>query len=271
MEHHRPQPDARLIRAARSLHHNRRQAELVDARLARAEAHIASWLELSGLTQAMLGMFRVTLVGERVQITKLVAPDGAQPPLPAIYPPTAPASIHGVAEVQVPLPERLTPLSEGEMALLARGMLAALSSAELAPLLARHEAGRRLHAPADVYALLAPEMACLTQEQLRALTLTTRHDLLGNHLIYQGTATSTHVRPMEVFRPAILQHAQAVIVAHNHPSGDPSPSPEDMAITRALARAAKTLDVEFVDHIVVAASGFYSFRERGHLPIDTRD
>lgn len=269
MEHDRPAPDARLLRAARSLHHNRRQAQLVDARLARAEAHIASWLERSGLTQAMLGMFRVTLVGERVQITKLDAPDSSQPPLPAIYPPSAPGPVHRVAEV--PLPERLEPLSEGEMAQLARGMLAALSSAELAPLLARHEAGPQLNTPADVYALLSPEMAPLTQEQLRALTLSTRHRLLGNHLIYQGTSTGTQVRPMEVFRPAILQHAYGVIIAHNHPSGDPSPSPEDMAITRVLAGAAKTLDVQLVDHIVVAASGFYSFRERGHLPMDIRD
>jgi len=79
------------------------------------------------------------------------------------------------------------------------------------------------------------------------------------------------VRTAEVFRPAVVQQATAVIVAHNHPSGDPTPSVDDHALTRQLAEAGSLLGIRLVDHIVIAASGFYSFRESGQMPAVTTD
>lgn len=272
MEHTQPHPDRRLVRAARSLHANRLKAAVAIERSERAEEAIRSWLALSGQSQAMLGLFEVVLEGTALAVTKHDAPDANQLPLPgealAAYAAPRRQSVPSLraAEPGPAAPsERLAGLSDAELALVARGLLTALSSAELAPLLARHEAGMRVHAPSDVVALLAPEMSRLSQEQLRVLTLSTRQTVLGNHLVYQGTVNSTHVRAAEVYRPALVQQAARIVVAHNHPSGDPVPSPEDHALTRSLTAAGDLLDVELVDHIVIAADRFYSFREHGYI------
>lgn len=117
--------------------------------------------------------------------------------------------------------------------------------------------------PSVAYQLLRPEMAHLAQEQLRTINLTTKHRMLASHLIYQGTLRSTTVRLAEVFRPAIIERASGLIVVHNHPSGDPSPSQDDIRTTRQLVEAGKLLDIEVLDHVVIAASGYVSLRERG--------
>ena len=117
--------------------------------------------------------------------------------------------------------------------------------------------------PQDVYDLLGKEMSQLAQEQLRVLLLDRRNQVLGQRTVYQGNTYSSIVRPAEVFRAAVVESMPAVVVAHNHPSNDPAPSPEDVSITRDLARAGKLLGIELVDHIVIGGKGFVSLKERG--------
>jgi DNA repair protein RadC len=110
------------------------------------------------------------------------------------------------------------------------------------------------------------------QEAFYCIYLDRKNHPLGRHLITLGTATGTLVSPREVFRGAILANAVGLCVAHNHPSGDPAPSSADVQVTRALREAAKILQIELLDHVIVGdpksdpqGRGFFSFREAGHL------
>ena len=123
-----------------------------------------------------------------------------------------------------------------------------------------------INTPHDVYDLLGPEMSALAQEQLRVLLLNTRSQVVGQRVVYQGNVSSAIVRAAEVLRPAILKAVPSIIVSHNHPSSDPSPSPEDVAVTRDLAKAAKLLDIDLLDHIVIGGKSFVSLKERGLMP-----
>ena len=117
--------------------------------------------------------------------------------------------------------------------------------------------------PDDVRRVLGPEMAALAQEQLRVLLLDTKGRLVGQRVIYQGNVNSSQVRAAEVFRPAVVEAVPTVIIAHNHPSGDPTPSPNDVSVTRRLAQAGKLLDVEVFDHVVIGREGVVSLKGRG--------
>ena len=117
--------------------------------------------------------------------------------------------------------------------------------------------------PDDVRRLLGPEMAPLAQEQLRVLLLDTKNHVVGQRVIYQGNVSSAIVRTAEVFRPAVIEAVPSIIVSHNHPSQDPTPSPEDAALTRELVQAGKLLDIELLDHIVIGGERFVSLKERG--------
>ena len=123
-----------------------------------------------------------------------------------------------------------------------------------------------INCPADVQKLLAPEMSTLAQEQLRVLLLNTKNLVVGQRVIYQGNVNSSIVRPAEVFRPAVVEAVPSIIVSHNHPSHDPTPSPEDVAITRELFQAAKLLGIDLLDHIVIGGERFVSLKERGLMP-----
>jgi DNA repair protein RadC len=149
-----------------------------------------------------------------------------------------------------------------------------LGEAKTAQLKAAFELGRRMLAtspeerfvirsPADVAQLLMAEMAHLEQEHFRVLYLDTRNRLLGSETIYVGSLNASHIRVGEVFRDAVKRNCAAIIVAHNHPSGDPSPSPEDVEVTRQLVAAGKLLDIEVLDHLVIGQQRFVSLRERG--------
>jgi DNA repair protein RadC len=116
--------------------------------------------------------------------------------------------------------------------------------------------------PADAYNMLT-DMAQLEQEQMRVILMDTRNRVQGIHTIYQGSLNTTMVRVGELFREAIRCNCAGIIVAHNHPSGDPSPSPEDVAITRDIVAAGKLTSVEVLDHIVVGRNRFVSLKERG--------
>ena len=120
-----------------------------------------------------------------------------------------------------------------------------------------------INCPEDVRRLLGPEMSALAQEQLRVLLLNTRNQVVGQRVIYQGNVNSSVVRAAEVLRPAVMEAVPSIIVSHNHPSHDPTPSPEDVACTRDLAQAAKLLGIELLDHIVIGGEKFVSLKERG--------
>jgi DNA repair protein RadC len=106
-------------------------------------------------------------------------------------------------------------------------------------------------------------MSALEQEQLRVILLDTRNRVLGIETVYQGSLNSSQVRVGELFKAAVRRNAAALIVVHNHPSGDPTPSPDDVAITRAIVQAGKLLDVEVLDHLVIGGGRHLSLKERG--------
>lgn len=135
------------------------------------------------------------------------------------------------------------------------------------------ELGRRLLAsspqqkpqvssPADAANLLMSEMSLLEQEHLRLILLDTRNRVLSTPTIYVGSLNTSVIRVGELFRHAIRENAAAVIVAHNHPSGDPSPSPEDIKVTRQIVQAGKILDIEVLDHLVIGRQRYCSLKER---------
>lgn len=117
--------------------------------------------------------------------------------------------------------------------------------------------------PRDAYEFFRTEMENLEQEQLRTIHLNTKSRVISSRLIYQGTLNETHIRFGEVFRYAIVDNAAGIVVCHNHPSGDPTPSPEDAAITRELVKVGDLLDIDVVDHIVIGKGKFVSLKERG--------
>ena len=117
--------------------------------------------------------------------------------------------------------------------------------------------------PHDVYRLLGPEMSALAQEQLRVLLLDNKNQVLGQRVVYQGNVNSSMVRAAEVLRPAVVEAIPGVIVVHNHPSGDPDPSPNDVLITRKLKQAAELLDIELLDHVVIGGKRHVSLKDRG--------
>ncbi len=120
-----------------------------------------------------------------------------------------------------------------------------------------------VNSPEDIHSLLGPEMSSLAQEQLRVLLLDTKKKVMGQRVVYQGNVSSSMVRAAEVFRPAVVEAAPAIALAHNHPSGVAEPSAEDVSITRTLKQAGELLDIELVDHLVIGRGQCVSLRERG--------
>ncbi len=150
-----------------------------------------------------------------------------------------------------------------------------LSDAKTCEIMAALELGRRIASlapeeraqisgPEDAANLVSAEMSLLPQENLVTLLLNTRNQVVARRTIYIGTVNSSAVRPAEVLRPAVRENAPSVIVVHNHPSGDPTPSPEDIAVTRDLAASGKLLGIELLDHLVIGSGGrFTSLKEKG--------
>lgn len=152
--------------------------------------------------------------------------------------------------------------------------LRGLGPARAAQIQAAIELGRRLsvapgesrpavHSPADAAALVQYEMAALEQEHLRVMLLDTRNRVLDVVELYHGSLNTALVRVGEVFKPAVRRNAAAILVVHNHPSGDPTPSPDDVAITRAIVQAGRLLDIDVLDHLVIGQGRFVSLKERG--------
>lgn len=120
-----------------------------------------------------------------------------------------------------------------------------------------------IKSPQDI-AMILNDMAALEQEQMRVLLLNTKNVLIQSVTVYQGSVHTTVIRINELFSAAIRMKASAIVVAHNHPSGDPTPSPEDIAVTRQINAAANLLDIDLLDHVVIGSQGRYvSLKERG--------
>lgn len=128
--------------------------------------------------------------------------------------------------------------------------------------LLRPDQHEQITSPADVAALLMVEMGHLTQEQLRVVCLNTKNYVQTVHLVYQGSLNSSLVRIAEVFREPLHLSSAAIIVVHNHPSGDPTPSPEDITVTREIVEAGKLLGCEVLDHLVIGQGRWVSLREQ---------
>ena len=120
-----------------------------------------------------------------------------------------------------------------------------------------------IHSPQDVANMLMAEMAFLDQEHLRVLLLNTKNQVLGISEVYKGNVNSSVIRAGEVFQEAVRSNCPSVIVVHNHPSGDPTPSQEDVQVTRQLVEAGRLLDIELLDHVVIGRQDFVSLKEKG--------
>ena len=115
-----------------------------------------------------------------------------------------------------------------------------------------------IRGPADVFRRMGPRLCDVAQEEFHALLLNTRHRVIREVLVTRGILDASLIHPREVFRVAVGEGAAGVILVHNHPSGDPAPSPEDRAVTRQLADAGRALGIPVVDHVVVGRMGYTS-------------
>jgi DNA repair protein RadC len=149
-----------------------------------------------------------------------------------------------------------------------------LGPAKVTQVKAAMEVGRRLlveapeerpqiRSPADAANLVMSEMSYLEQEHLRVMLLDTKNRVLDTPTVYQGSLNTSLIRVGEIFREAIRANSASIIVLHNHPSGDPTPSPEDVAVTRQMVEAGELLDIEVLDHLIIGCQRFVSLKERG--------
>ncbi|MBQ2135025.1 MAG: DNA repair protein RadC [Phascolarctobacterium sp.] len=147
-----------------------------------------------------------------------------------------------------------------------------LGQAKAATVLAALEIGRRiasakpiekihLSCPQDVADFLMPRLRYAAKEQFVVILLNNKNKVIGTEVVSEGSLSSSIVHPREVYAPAILHHAAAIMVAHNHPSGDPEPSTEDEEVTRLLSRSGKVLGIPMIDHVIIGDGNYYSFLE----------
>jgi len=125
------------------------------------------------------------------------------------------------------------------------------------------EARPRISCPADAAHLLMGNMSHLTQEEMHVLLLDTRNRVQRMRLIYRGNVNASMIRMAELFSDAVRDNAPSIILAHNHPSGDPSPSADDIQVTQEAVKAGALLDIRVLDHLIIGAQSFLSMKERG--------
>lgn len=121
----------------------------------------------------------------------------------------------------------------------------------------------KIHSPEDAAALVQYEMGALEQEEMRVILLNIRNEVERIETVYRGSLNSSQIRVGELFKAAIRSNVASIIIVHNHPSGDPTPSPDDVAVTRAIVQAGKLLDIEVLDHLVIGTNNFVSLKNRG--------
>ena len=142
-----------------------------------------------------------------------------------------------------------------------------LAAIELGKRLAQKELDNKytIRSPEDAANYLIPELAPLQQEHFVALYLNVKNQILHKQTIFVGSLNASIVHPREIFRVAIRRSAAAIIVAHNHPSGNPSPSPEDIDVTKRLIEAGQILGVDLLDHLIIGDHQFISLKEKGYI------
>jgi len=154
--------------------------------------------------------------------------------------------------------------------------LEGIGTATAARLAAALELGRRLQqerrerqptlsSPRSVWRHLALELRDRERERFLALCLNTRNELIREVVVSVGSLNASIVHPREVFKPALACSAAGLVIAHNHPSGDPAPSREDREVTRAITEAGRILDVPLHDHVIIGADSYFSFKDSGLL------
>lgn len=129
------------------------------------------------------------------------------------------------------------------------------------------EKGSELKCSGDIYPFLCDALSNLKQEEFWAVYLDNKHRILDARMISRGTLNQTLVHPREVFSPAIELRAASIIISHNHPSGDPKPSSQDMDITRRLIDSGKLIGINVLDHIIIGGLDYYSFVDEGKFPV----
>ena len=122
-----------------------------------------------------------------------------------------------------------------------------------------------ISSPEDGVSILMPLLRYETHEKFVIVLLNSKNNVLGIRVISEGSLNSSVVHPREVFHEAIVNHAASIICAHNHPSGDPTPSNEDLSLTNTLAESSKFIGIPVIDHIVIGDSIYFSFKEHGYL------
>jgi len=149
-----------------------------------------------------------------------------------------------------------------------------VGEAKAAQLKAALELGKRLvstqpeeravvRSPQDVANLLMADMGLLDQEQLRVVLLNTKNQVISVPEVYRGSVSTSLIRVSEVFREAVRENCPAIIVVHNHPSGDPTPSQEDVQVTEQMVNAGRLLDIEVLDHLIIGQQRYVSLKEQG--------
>ena len=121
----------------------------------------------------------------------------------------------------------------------------------------------QIKTPAEVAQYLIPRLGQLEQEEVHTVSLDSRNRIIATEMIYRGCVNSAGIRVCEIFRQAVRNNASSIVLAHNHPSGDSSPSADDVYTTREVVRAGKLLDIETLDHLVIAGNTYTSLKERG--------
>lgn len=124
---------------------------------------------------------------------------------------------------------------------------------------------KKITSSADVYTYVKNELAFKKKEHFVAILLDTKNVIIAEETISIGDLSSTIVNPREVFKPAIKKSAKSIILVHNHPSGNPTPSMEDLQITKRLVDAGEILDISVLDHIIIGKDKFYSFKKEGNI------
>ncbi|HWI47283.1 MAG TPA: DNA repair protein RadC, partial [Rummeliibacillus sp.] len=151
-----------------------------------------------------------------------------------------------------------------------------IGEAKAIQLLASIELGRRLHkkraderftirSPQDAATFLMPDMSSLLQENFVTLFLNVKNQIIHQQTIFIGSLNASIVHPREIFREAVKRSAASIICAHNHPSGNPSPSPEDIDVTKRLQEAGLIIGIELLDHVIIGDHQFISLKEKGYM------